>query len=75
MFSINVKTSSAVTYPIGALGRTLIFDTNGWQLPENHTFYILLDAGDESHGRRLYCAEVLINTCMTNIVDSTMIYS
>ena len=50
MFSINVKTSEAVTYPSDTLGRTLIFDTNGWHLPENYIFYILLDAGDESHG-------------------------
>ena len=47
MSSTNVKTSSAVTYPSDTLGRTLIFNTNGWQLPENNTFYILIDAGNE----------------------------
>ena len=46
MFSINVKTSSAVTYPSDALGHTLMFDMNSCQLPKNHIFYILLDAGD-----------------------------
>jgi hypothetical protein len=44
--TINVKTSAAVTYPSDALGRTLIFDVNNCQLPINHTFYILLDAGE-----------------------------
>ena len=46
MFSINVKTSSAVIYPSDALGHTLMFDMNSCQLPKNHIFYILLDAGD-----------------------------
>ena len=50
MFSINVKTSSAVTYPSDVMGRTLTFNINSCQLPENHAFYILLDTGDESHG-------------------------
>jgi hypothetical protein len=44
--SINAKTSAAVTYPSDTLGRILIFDVNICQLPVNHTFYILLDAGE-----------------------------
>ena len=44
--TINVRTSAAVIYPSDALGRTLIFDVNICQLSVNHTFYVLLDAGD-----------------------------
>ena len=47
VFTINVRTSAAVTYPRDALDHTLTFDINCYKLPENHAFYILLDAGDE----------------------------
>jgi hypothetical protein len=57
--SINIKTSAAVTYPSDALGHSLTFDVNICQLPVNHTFYILLDAGE------------LLCRCNTNCVIST----
>jgi hypothetical protein len=59
MVTINVRTSAAVTYPSDALDRTLMFDVNLCQLPVNHTFYILLDAGE------LLCG------CNNNYVIST----
>lgn len=46
MLAINVKTSAAVMYPSNDLEHTLKFDINCCQLPENHAFYVLLDAGD-----------------------------
>ena len=46
--SINVRISAAVTYPNDTLDYTLIFDVNICQLPVNHTFYIVLDAGELS---------------------------
>ena len=46
VFSINVKTSAAATYPSDALDPTLKFNINHYQLPVEQTFYILLDPGD-----------------------------
>ena len=46
MITINARTSPAVTYPNNASDLTLIFDVNICQLPVNHTFHILLDAGE-----------------------------
>lgn len=47
VFSINVRTSAAVTYPTDELGHTLTFEVNNCQLklPENQTFYVHLDEG------------------------------
>ena len=45
MFSINVATSSAVTYPDGGLGCTLSFYID-YQLPDKQTYYILFDSGN-----------------------------
>lgn len=51
VFSINVKTSVAVTYPSDTLGRTLTFNISNdqLQLPINQTFYLLFDAGRYSY--------------------------
>ena len=60
MVTINARTSAALTYPMdtshavqagsgdymGTVNHPLIFDVNICQLPINHTFYILLDAGE-----------------------------
>ena len=48
VFSINVRTSAAVTYPADTLGRTLTFNINNCQLqlPVNQTLYVLLDEGN-----------------------------
>ena len=44
VFSINVATSLAVTYPDDNLGRTLSFYID-YQLPDKRTYYILFDSG------------------------------
>ena len=45
--TINARTSTAVTYPSGALGRTLSFEVNHCQLqfPVNQIFFVHLDEG------------------------------
>ena len=45
VFSINVKTLAAVTYPSDTSDRTLKFNISGYELPLDQPLYILLDPG------------------------------
>ena len=47
MISINAVTSPAVSYPVGILGRTLIFHIN-YTFSEKQSYYVKIDFG-ESH--------------------------